>query len=92
MYTKQISGMKYEVIFESEKELKDFKDFINPPKSLKACEAMEILGVTRVTLCHYVKQGLLKVSQAYEGSRYSYDYDSVMALKGRKKGEGVRPQ
>ncbi len=84
MYTKQINNLKYEIIFESEEELNAFKNFINPPKTLKASEVMKLLGISRVTLCHYVKQGLIKVNQAFEGSKYTYDYDSVIKLKERK--------
>lgn len=82
MYTKQIDKLKYEIIFESEDELKDFKNFINPPKTLKASEVMKILGISRVTLCHYVKQGKVKVFQHFPNAKYVYDYGSVMSLRG----------
>lgn len=81
MYTKQIDNMKYEVIFESEDELTKFKNFMNPPKTLKAGEVMNILNITRVTLCHYVKRGLIEIDTNYTGGQYRYNYDSVMKLK-----------
>jgi len=84
MFTKQISEMKYEVIFESEDEVKKFNDFMFPKKWFKAADVMRILGINRVTLSHYVTRGLLKVDPDYTGKQYRYDYDSVMELKTKK--------
>lgn len=71
---------KYIVEFDSEVELQKFKDYIFPPKTLKAGEVMKMLKITRQTLCHYVKAGLIKVSSRYDGGQYQYDYDSVMKI------------
>lgn len=46
---------------------------------MKAKEVMEILKITRPTLCKYVKQGLVKVD-AVINSRYRYNSESVYAL------------
>lgn len=53
---------------------------INTPSSLKANEVMELLGISRVTLCHYVKRGLIKIDTNYTGKQYRYNKDSVLAL------------
>jgi len=84
MYTKQIDNLKYEVIFESEEELNNFKTFMNPPKALKAAEVMKLLDITRVTLCHYVKRGLIEIDTNYTGKQYRYNAESVYRLKGSK--------
>lgn len=46
---------------------------------MKAKEVMQILNITRPTLCKYVKQGLIKVDSQING-QYRYNKDSVMAL------------
>lgn len=51
---------------------------------MKANEVLKLLNVTRVTLCRYVKQGLIKVSETPTG-QYIYDDDSVYAFLGQKK-------
>jgi len=51
---------------------------------MKANEVLKLLNVTRVTLCRYVKQGLIKVSETPTG-QYVYDDDSVYAFIGQKK-------
>ncbi len=48
--------------------------------SLKASEVMALLGISRVTLCHYVKKGLITIDSNYTGKQYRYNKDSVMAL------------
>ena len=53
---------------------------INTPDSLKANEVMELLDISRVTLCHYVKRGLIKIDTNYTGKQYRYNKDSVLAL------------
>lgn len=53
---------------------------INTPGSLKANEVMELLDISRVTLCHYVKRGLIKVDTNYTGKQYRYNKDSVLTL------------
>lgn len=50
---------------------------------LKAKEVLEILRITRPTLCKYVKQGLIKVDTCING-QYRYNKDSVYnLLKGK---------
>lgn len=49
---------------------------------MKAKEALKILGVTRATLCKYVKEGTIKVTIKQNGY-YDYDDDSVYAFIGK---------
>lgn len=46
---------------------------------MRAKEVLKILGITRPTLCKYVKQGLIKIDSVVNG-QYRYNKDSVMAL------------
>lgn len=46
---------------------------------MRAKEVLSILGITRPTLCKYVKQGLIKVDSVING-QYRYNKDSVMEL------------
>lgn len=48
--------------------------------SLKAAEVMSMLNISRPTLCHYVKKGLITVDSNYTGKQYRYNKDSVLAL------------
>ena len=48
--------------------------------SLKASEVMALLGISRPTLCHYVKKGLITIDSNYTGKQYRYNKDSVLAL------------
>ena len=56
--------------------------------SLKASQVMDMLGITRVTLSKYVKQGLVKTDSCING-RYRYNAESVYNLlnKGNKDNE-----
>lgn len=55
--------------------------------SLKASDVMNILHITRPTLCKYVKQGLVKIDSEVNG-KYKYNRESVYALlNGKKEGE-----
>lgn len=58
----------------------DLKVIINDTNSLKASEVMALLGISRPTLCHYVKKGLITIDSNYTGKQYRYNKDSVMAL------------
>lgn len=58
----------------------DLKVIINNTNSLKASEVMALLGISRVTLCHYVKKGLITIDSNYTGKQYRYNKDSVLAL------------
>lgn len=46
---------------------------------MKAKEVLEVLRITRPTLCKYVKQGLIKVDSCING-QYRYNKESVYAL------------
>lgn len=52
----------------------------NITTTLKASEVMSTLGISRVTLCHYVKKGLIKIDHNYTGKQYRYNKNSVLAL------------
>ena len=58
----------------------DLKVIINNTNSLKASEVMALLGISRPTLCHYVKKGLITIDSNYTGKQYRYNKDSVLAL------------
>ena len=53
---------------------------IQEADSLKAAEVMKLLNISRVTLCHYVKRGLITIDTNYTGKQYRYNKDSVLAL------------
>lgn len=55
-------------------------EVIVTPESLKANEVMALLNISRPTLCHYVKKGLITIDSNYTGKQYRYNKDSVMAL------------
>lgn len=52
---------------------------------MKAKQVLEILSITRQTLCSYVKQGKIKIKSVFNKYHYEYDDDSVYALIGQKK-------
>jgi hypothetical protein len=58
----------------------ELKVIIQDNYSLKAAEVMSMLNISRVTLCHYVKKGLITIDSNYTGKQYRYNKDSVMAL------------
>ena len=53
---------------------------VQETESLKASEVMALLNISRVTLCHYVKRGLITIDSSYTGKQYRYNKDSVLAL------------
>jgi DNA-directed RNA polymerase specialized sigma24 family protein len=53
---------------------------VQEAESLKAAEVMALLGISRPTLCHYVKRGLITIDSNYTGKQYRYNKDSVLAL------------
>ncbi len=53
---------------------------IQEVESLKAAEVMKLLDISRPTLCHYVKRGLITIDSNYTGKQYRYNKDSVLAL------------
>lgn len=52
--------------------------------SLKAKDVMNILNITRQTLCKYVKEGKVKINSNING-KYTYDKESVFKLINRGK-------
>ena len=53
---------------------------VSSTDSLKAAEVMSMLNISRPTLCHYVKKGLITVDSNYTGKQYRYNKESVLAL------------
>lgn len=51
---------------------------------MKSKEVLKLLGITRVTLCKYVKEGTIKVDSINNG-RYVYNDESVYRFIGMKK-------
>ena len=51
---------------------------------MKAKEVMQVLQITRPTLCKYVKQGLVKIDATING-KYIYNAESVYALRNNNK-------
>lgn len=50
---------------------------------MKSSEVLKKLGVTRVTLCDYVKRGIIKATKKHNG-QYDYDEQSVYEFLGMK--------
>lgn len=50
---------------------------------MKSSEVLKKLGVTRVTLCDYVKRGIIKATKKQNG-QYDYDEQSVYEFLGMK--------
>ena len=51
---------------------------------MKSKEVLKLLGITRVTLCKYVKNGTIKIDSVNNG-RYIYNDESVYRFIGLKK-------
>ena len=51
---------------------------------MKSKDVLNVLGVTRATLCKYVKEGTIKANRKKNGY-YDYDRDSVYEFLGQKK-------
>ena len=51
---------------------------------MKAKEVLELLNITRPTLCKYVKQGLIKIDSVIN-NQYRYNAESVYSLLNNKK-------
>jgi len=81
----QVNNNKYVVEFDSELERSRFESFVTTDNSLRAADVMKMLNITRPTLCHYVKKGLIKIDKSYTGKQYRYERESVMALMEEKK-------
>ena len=48
---------------------------VQETESLKASEVMALLEISRPTLCHYVKKGLITIDSNYTGKQYRYNKD-----------------
>jgi len=57
---------------------------------MKAKQVLSILGITRQTLCNYVKNGKVKIASKFSNNFYEYDDDSVYQLIGNKKQKNNR--
>ena len=53
------------------------------PNSIKAKDVMAILGISRQTLCNYVKKGMIETDSNYTGKQYRYSRESVLSLKSK---------
>lgn len=51
---------------------------------MRAKEVLKILGITRQTLCKYVKQGLVLIDSVVNG-QYRYNRDSVYEILSNRK-------
>lgn len=51
---------------------------------MKAKEVLQILKITRQTLCRYVKQGKIKIKSKISNNFFEYDDESVFSLIGEK--------
>ena len=51
--------------------------------SMKAAEVMKLLGITRPTLCKYVKEGKIKTDACVNG-QYRYKKESIYNIKKNK--------
>ena len=58
----------------------DLQVVVQNSGSLKAAEVMNMLDISRPTLCHYVKKGLITIDSNYTGKQYRYNKESVLAL------------
>ncbi len=78
MTYRQLSDLTYEIVFDSERERNSFLD----DRWMKAADVMKALNISRVTLCNYVKRGLIVAYQPFPNSKYLYGRASVMRLRG----------
>ena len=46
---------------------------------MRAKEVLKLLGITRPTLCKYVKQGIIKIDSVING-QYRYNSESVYKI------------
>lgn len=83
MVLTKLADGSYTLVFNDKKEEKSIVAMLTRAnsKSLKAGEVMEILGISRVTLCHYVQRGLIEIDSNYTGGQYRYNAASVYKLR-----------
>ena len=56
---------------------------------MKAKEVLQILDITRPTLCKYVKEGKIKIDANING-KYRYNVESVFKLIGKEAPENYK--
>lgn len=56
---------------------------------MKAKEVLQILNITRPTLCKYVKEGKIKIDANING-KYRYNVESVFKLIGKEVPENYK--
>lgn len=79
MTLEKLSTNKYIITFDSENEASRALEIISADGSMKAKEVMNLLHITRPTLCKYVKEGTIKTDACVNG-QYRYNKESVYAL------------
>ena len=70
---------KVDILDISNVRIKKIGKSSNRSSSMKAAEVMKLLGITRPTLCKYVKEGKIKTDACVNG-QYRYNKESVYAL------------
>ena len=70
---------KVDILDISNIRIKKIGKSFNRSSSMKAAEVMKLLGITRPTLCKYVKEGKIKTDACVNG-QYRYNKESVYAL------------
>ena len=70
---------KVDILEISNVRIKKLGKSSNRSSSMKAAEVMKLLGITRPTLCKYVKEGKIKTDACVNG-QYRYNKESVYAL------------
>ena len=54
--------------------------YVDSPETLRANEVMSMLGITRQTLCHYKKRGLIRTYIPLGKGQYVYYKEDVLKL------------
>ena len=70
---------KVDILDISNVRIKKIGKSSNRSSSMKAAEVMKLLGITRPTLCKYVKEGKIKTDACVNG-QYRYNKESVYSL------------
>ena len=70
---------KVDILDISNVRIKKISKSSSRSSSMKAAEVMKLLGITRPTLCKYVKEGKIKTDTCVNG-QYRYNKESVYAL------------
>lgn len=84
MKFEQLQDGRIIVEFQTDQEKYNFIKLLMPTESMKAGEVMQVLNITRQTLCNYVKRGLIEIDTNYTGGQYRYNRESVNKLLNKK--------